>query len=905
MYSMSFGKMWKSISIVALLSMMAMVPMIGSSGQELEEPTRAEGRTLYVDIEGGSTYMHLFEAADDAQPGDTIIVNEGLYIASSFTEKHDLTVRGNSSNVNVTALISGSGLSFNHCRNITVSNLNIRGAGESWLGDGSLRAAYLNDSHEIVFGFTRFITNINESCGIEAHNSSMIRAFWSIFESDMHRTSAMNLHHCSDISLGGVGIDLPGSGTSVLEAYDSEEVYLSYLTFEDDIETDYLVKAENSLVSTVNMEIEASDLSMDSNSEASESYERRVYLRDENNETKIEGGHLEIVTDGEQTYATPHYGGDDNVSDSNGAFIEQPFLVNRIFKGPAVLPEFSTNTIRAYYDEGQMAQEVDLGEVNAGISENIYIYFDITPPNETVNLTAETFDHETIYLSFENSTSEDVSHYELWYNESAEWMWKMNVSQGGTVSFGGLKPATNYSFKVIVVDDHGLRSNGTVVWNTTDDPVNGTLNGTVVYSDGPMDGHNATNASVHLFNGTMDEVGNVTVGEDGHFEFQEVPFETGWNYTLKAIPEDPVQEGGETSGYTEWISNFTFDEPTEMNVELEYYEYIPPTSGPLSGHISYSGGDMDGENVTNATVKVYNETMAEIASTMSDANGTYLFEDLDFGHNYTLEVAPEDPVEDGGTESGYVTTLWGYFNFTEEMEKNLTVDYYEYVPPTSGPVSGTVSYSGGPHDGNSSVNTTVAILNSTGTELYSTETDLNGNYSFEDMEFGSGYTLVVTPPSELEGVMDVKSGYLVHEEELNHTEGTTIDVSLEYYEKPSDSEKKHPEIKITDEDGDPVEGVKVTAKIDGDTYTATTDGNGIASFTGYDGEEFPAGTEFKATHDDYEEISWEQGDEIPQMKESKRDNTVMVIILVVIVALIILALLFFGLKGRGEDYLEE
>ena len=796
---MNVKKRWKAISAMALLALMAFVPLVQVSGDQPEINTRADGNILYVDRGGGSTYDSIQAAVADAQPGDKVMVAPGDYPLTIVSDKRHIEIVGNTTegDVNIIGDMEFGTLSLIQCSNVTVSGFNLT---------GYFDCTYIRDSDNITLAFNSNNLRRDNSRFIDIANSDMVRIALCLFESETNDTSIAKIIHSKNIAAGMIFNDLPGTNTDVAVVEDSSEVYLS------DIEmgyTDKLIESTNSSIKTMDMEVEPEDITIDADSEVQVGYNRRILLKDETNTTRIEDGDLEILTDGEQVYATPHYGGDDEVSDSDGRFMEQPPLVQKIFHGGAVLPTFSTNTIKAYYDGGDVEREVDLGVVDVNTSAEIYINFpDFTKPEEVVNLTAETFDHETIYLKFLNSTSEDVHHYELWYNDTTDdstgWMWKMNVSQGGTVSFSGLMPATNYSFKVIVVDDAGLKSDGLMVWNTTDDPINGTLSGKVLYSGGPMTGENATNATVHLHNGTMDEIMNTTVDEEGYFEFLEVPFESGWNYTLRVVPEEVVEEGGDTSGYIEWMDNFTFEEPLGLEIDLEYYEYIPP-------------------------------------------------------------------------------------------------------PPTSGPVSGTVTYDGGDEDGNVSVGATVTLLNSTGVEVNSTETDENGNYTFADIEFGDGYTIVVTPAEDMAGETDVKSGYLDSDSEFDHSseDGSVVDIELTYYQKPPE-EVQHPNITILDEDDNPVEGAKVTAEIDGETYTATTDSNGVAEFGEYEGEEFPEGTEFKATHDDFEEITWSQGDEVPQMKEEKKeDNTLMIVILVVIVVLIILALLFFGLKGKGEEPLED
>jgi LPXTG-motif cell wall-anchored protein len=101
--------------------------------------------------------------------------------------------------------------------------------------------------------------------------------------------------------------------------------------------------------------------------------------------------------------------------------------------------------------------------------------------------------------------------------------------------------------------------------------------------------------------------------------------------------------------------------------------------------------------------------------------------------------------------------------------------------------------------------------------------------------------------------------------------------------------------------------VKVTATVDDQEYVAYTDGNGVAVFEDYDGENFPEGTGFIAELDGYGTVEWDQGDTVPEMKkdEDEEDNTLMFIIIAIVVLLLVVALFFMLRKKEEEPYYEE
>jgi hypothetical protein len=94
--------------------------------------------------------------------------------------------------------------------------------------------------------------------------------------------------------------------------------------------------------------------------------------------------------------------------------------------------------------------------------------------------------------------------------------------------------------------------------------------------------------------------------------------------------------------------------------------------------------------------------------------------------------------------------------------------------------------------------------------------------------------------------------------------------------------------------------------MDGAVYTATTDAEGYAVFSGYDGAEFPNGTKLKAEKDDFETAEWEQGEDVPRLKETEdTDDLTFLIVLVVIVLVILVIAILIAMGRKKEEMLEE
>ncbi len=428
------------------------------------------------------------------------------------------------------------------------------------------------------------------------------------------------------------------------------------------------------------------------------------------------------------------------------------------------------------------------------------------------------------------------------------------------------------------------------------------ISGMIIYSGGPIDGMNATNATVFLYNETMVEIENTTVGEDGMYLFSDIEF--GINYTLKATPVSAVPDMGTGSGYVSWMWTFNHTGSLEKNISLSYYDYH---SDDIKGKVIYMGGDKNGLNATNATVFLYNGTMVEIANATVGEDGMYLFSDIEFGINHTLKVIPVSAVEMGGTKSGYTMNMTELFNHTGILTQDFYVQYYLYVEPapTTGSISGTVIYEGGAKDGTVISGAKVSLIDGEGVYI-NTTTNATGGYLFEDVTFGD-YAIEVFPSAAEQGETDVKSGYMgkeVAEFTFDSATGIVEDVSLVYY-KYTPPVTSHPSVTIEDEDGEPLEGVLVTVTIGDKEYTATTGADGVAIFDQLEGGEFPEGTEFKASLDDHGTIEWSVGEDVPNMKEDKEEDNTLIFILIAVVILVLLIVVFMAFRKKDDGAFEE
>ncbi|MBN1538936.1 MAG: hypothetical protein JW939_02240, partial [Candidatus Thermoplasmatota archaeon] len=148
-----------------------------------------------------------------------------------------------------------------------------------------------------------------------------------------------------------------------------------------------------------------------------------------------------------------------------------------------------------------------------------------------------------------------------------------------------------------------------------------TIIGYVTYLDGPMMGRNATNATIHIFGPDMTEIANATLNLTGLFRIEGLP--VGVNYTLTAVPEFEATDGGARSGYLRSELRVNLSEDIFWDPALSYFEYVPPTAGPIFGYIRYLEGPKEGEFCEGAEVRLYNLTGELFTQTTTDLQGYY------------------------------------------------------------------------------------------------------------------------------------------------------------------------------------------------------------------------------------------------------------------------------------------
>lgn len=855
------------------------------------EPTR--GRNLYVDDSGGSTYTYILGALNDAADGDTIYVAPGQYSLFSAYDLENVTIIGNATQgeVKVIGSVEFIPLYLKRCANISISGFSFNGSG---------MAAELDECSNIAFGLNQFTSQSDYyHKTIVIRDSDEIQLGWCTITTTARDSWGIDLISTDDFYASSISVSLPGDNMGVLRASDSSDTILYKVSA---IYTGDLIDATSSSIRIIDTEVPDEDVVVDGNSLIDVEFHRRVVVKEEDNFTRLEGAEIEFRRDDILAYYTPHYGGSNGVSTVDGIFVGLPNMINKRFIRSSI-PAYVNNSLKFYHDGLDQPAEIILFNATSDTSDELHVIFpDMRAPEPPQNVTGEAVDHDTIEIFFDPSPSEDVVLYEIQLKSGEDWIEVLNTTDPGDHFIHDLEENTTYNFRVRSVDDAGIGSIWINATNTTEVGTEGILNGTLTYVGGPLNGTVAVNVSMILSHLDINGLFTQTTDMNGSFHFKDMPFLSG--YTLTYSPPNYTEIGSIIDGYVNGSVTIDLIEDTELDIEVDHYDYVKPKSGSLSGTVTYLNGPKEGENATNTLIILYNEDGEEVANFTINETGFYHFSEIPFGGDYRIHVIPENEYSYEDGVSGYRRYNLS-FDLIENKEMNLSVAYLEYIPPTYGQISGTVTYDQGPKHGEPAEGAFIEILNSNGTVIKSGTTDEYGKYHLEVVPFGTGYSIRVKAFIHDEGEEGVKSGYLRQTgwEFDYETEDLIQNLILIYYEYV---EPDHPSVHIVDEDGEPVQDALVIVTINGTSYNATTDEYGVAIFSNINGTGFPEGSEFKATKDGFDDLEWTQGSEVPQMVEEDEDkssDTVLFFLIFVIV--IILAIVIFLILRRSIDIEEE
>ncbi len=202
---------------------------------------------------------------------------------------------------------------------------------------------------------------------------------------------------------------------------------------------------------------------------------------------------------------------------------------------------------------------------------------------------------------------------------------------------------------------------------------------------------------------------------------------------------------------------------------------------------------------------------------------------------------------------------------------------------------------------------------------YDAQVHIDGNAIEVDIS-GMYYLTLARGPHYVEVI---KSGYETYKnDEIDLLSNSRIEVTLKKLGGDDDEDDDEPpvsedSIKIKDSNGNPVVGAVIEFKIGNDTYTATTDSDGIAKFN----RTIPKGTQITITTKDGEErpgtvgddniYTWMVESKDPEASDEGISPTLIYIIIGIVVLVVIFILVFIIIKKKGsgddddDDYEED
>lgn len=297
----------------------------------------------------------------------------------------------------------------------------------------------------------------------------------------------------------------------------------------------------------------------------------------------------------------------------------------------------------------------------------------------------------------------------------------------------------------------------------------------------------------------IDEIGNQTYDRNKEYNLDLGPFVSDIDNSEEELTVAVDSDYG-------WVSNFTlfFNYPEtvpfnkekvtltvfdgQFQAQAEFWVILNDTEGPkkykISGAVFYgSGGPKDMfEPIVNAKVTLTQGGL-DIKTATTDADGLFEFDRIAEGDDYALEVKPsEDDEAIYGQRSGYLEKI-------QEIRLNRNIDLSIYLEGyTFDPdqmlftVYGVVQFSGGDKEGEAS-NVQLSLLNNLGSAIMKINSDADGNYQFQNVPEGVGYTIYAKPDSGDLGVVTSRSGYLDHTSNaFDVSDHVEMNIFLNYYE---------------------------------------------------------------------------------------------------------------------------
>ncbi|OYP33203.1 hypothetical protein CGZ80_18395 [Rhodopirellula sp. MGV] len=361
-------------------------------------------------------------------------------------------------------------------------------------------------------------------------------------------------------------------------------------------------------------------------------------------------------------------------------------------------------------------------------------------------------------------------------------------------------------------------------------------------------------------------VSRVTTTPMGVYRFDDVP---PGEYKIYQYTPDGLLDGTSYAGQIDGVTNGQAVDgtlirqismtPGGIGTDYHFCEIAPVK---MSGYV-YHDRSMDGsrdageEGIANTTVSLVDDSGATVATTQTDANGYYQFENLEPG-NYTLvEQQPQgylDGLDRAGMIGGQTVGVAGDDRITQiELPQGMAGVEYNFGELLPASIGGHVHVDldgdciRDPNEvGLNGV--TIQLLDEDGNVVRTTQTAIDGIYRFNDLQPGR-YTVVEIQPEGFfdGGVKAGSEGGVVSTNRISEIDlGTGINATdYDFCEEPPSSLSGTVHV---DNDGDcikspferGIQGVLIELRDGSGTVVATTrtDADGNYQFVGLRGGDY-------------------------------------------------------------------